>query len=353
MMKIAAIPGDGIGTEVTDAAMIVLEAAAARGGFDVQLDLWPLGAERYLAEGLTITDEEFATLSSEYDALFIGALGDSRVPDNAHARDILLGFRFRLDLFVNYRPCVLLDPTLCPLKGYEERGIAIHVFRENTEGLYTNVGGRLRPGTVNEVAIQEMVNTHFGVERIVRAAFAYAQDRKLSRVTMVDKANAMPSAGGLWRRVFAEVAEEHPGLHADTMYVDALAMDLVRRPDTYEVIVTSNLFGDIVSDLAAEITGGLGLAPSANVHPGQHALFEPVHGSAPDIAGQGIANPIGAIRSVGLLLEHFGKSDEATLIGSAVRSSMAEGYTTPDLGGDRSTEDVGRWIADRIGTLEV
>lgn len=353
MIKIAAIPGDGIGTEVTQAAMVVLEAAAARAGVAVQLDTWPLGAERYLAEGVTITDAEFQTLSDDYDALFIGALGDPRVPDNAHARDILLGFRFRLDLYVNYRPCIVLDPSLCPLKGFENRPIAIHVFRENTEGLYTNVGGRLRPGTPNEVAIQESVNTHFGVERIVRSAFAYAQDRELNRVTMVDKANAMPSAGALWRRVFAAVSEEYPGLRTDTMYVDALAMDLVRQPDTYEVIVTSNLFGDIVSDLAAEITGGLGLAPSANVHPGQHALFEPVHGSAPDIAGKGIANPIGAIRSVGLLLEHFGAPEAAEVIERATQRSMAEGYTTPDLGGDRSTEEVGQWIADRVETLEV
>ncbi len=353
MIRIAAIPGDGIGTEVTEAAMEVLEVAAARGNTQIRVDSWPLGADRYLAEGVTISEEEFKTLSDDYEALFIGALGDPRVPDNVHARDILLGFRFRLDLFVNYRPCVLLDPALCPLKGFEERPIAIHVFRENTEGLYTNVGGRLRPGTPHEVAIQESLNTHHGVERIVRAAFAYAQDRELTRVTMVDKANAMPSAGALWRRVFAAVGEEYPDLRTDTMYVDALAMDLVRRPDTYEVIVTSNLFGDIVSDLAAEITGGLGLAPSANVHPGQHALFEPVHGSAPDIAGQGIANPLGAIRSVGLLLEHFGATQEAALVDRAVRLSMAEGETTPDLGGDRSTEQVGRWIAEQVRTLEV
>ncbi len=353
MIRIAAIPGDGIGTEVTEAAMAVLEVASARVGTDVRVDTWPLGAERYLAEGVTISEAEFKTLSDDYEALFVGALGDPRIPDNAHARDILLGFRFRLDLFVNYRPCVLLDPDLCPLKDFAERPIAIHVFRENTEGLYANVGGRLRPDTPFEVAIQESVNTHFGVERIVRAAFAYAQDRKLNRVTMVDKANAMPSAGALWRRVFAAVSEEYPDLRTDTMYIDALAMDLVRRPDTYEVLVTSNLFGDIVSDLAAEITGGLGLAPSANVHPGQHALFEPVHGSAPDIAGKGIANPLGAIRSVGLLLEHFGASQGADLVDRAVRLSMTEGETTPDLGGDRSTEQVGRWIADTIGTLEV
>lgn len=350
MIKIAAIPGDGIGTEVTHAALEVLKAATAGGALDAKVDLWPLGADHYLEHGTTITEDEFATLRDEYDAIFIGALGDKRVPDNAHARDILLGFRFRLDLFVNYRPCVVLDSSLCPLRGFEDRPIAIHVFRENTEGIYTNVGGRLRPGTPNEVAIQESVNTRLGVERIVRAAFAYAQDRALNRVTMVDKANAMPVAGALWRNVFATVAEEYPDLRADTMYVDAVAMDLVRRPDTYEVIVTSNLFGDIVSDLAAEITGGLGLAPSANVHPGKHALFEPVHGSAPDIAGQGIANPIGAIRSVGLMLEHFGATAEAARVDQAVRASMAKGYTTPDLGGERTTEEVGRWIASAVET---
>ena len=350
MIRIASIAGDGIGTEVTPVAMAVLQAAADRFGIAISVDDWPLGADRYLAEGVTISEDEFGRLRDDYDAIFLGALGDPRVPDNAHARDILLGFRFRLDLYVNYRPCILLDPDLCPLKGYEDTPIAIHTFRENTEDLYVNMGGRMRAGTPQEIAIQESVNTWMAVERIVRAACEYARDRGLSRVTLVDKANAMPAAGALWRRAFDAVGEEFTDLRRDKMYVDALAMDLVRRPEEYEVLVTSNLFGDILSDLAAELTGGLGLAPSANVHPGKHALFEPVHGSAPDIAGQGRANPIGAVRSIGLLLDHFGHSEAATAVDASIRASMAQGATTPDLGGDMSTQDVGEWLIQAVQT---
>ena len=346
MIRIAVIGGDGIGPEVVDAALEVLRGAADRFGVDLELQDWDLGAERYLRDGVTITDEEFERLTRESDAVLLGALGDPRVPSNVHARDILLGMRFKLDLYVNYRPCELLAPEHSPLVG--DREIAIHVFRENTEGVYVNMGGVFREGTPQEIAVQEDVNTWFGVERIVRAAFSHARDRKLERVTLVDKANAMPAAGKLWRRAFTEVGAEFPDLRSDTMYVDAMAMDLVRRPETYEVIVTSNLFGDIVSDLAAEITGGLGLAPSANVHPGRFALFEPVHGSAPDIAGQGIANPVGAVRSVGLLLEHFGHHDAAGAVDEAVRASLRAGVCTPDMGGSSDTQTVGGWLADAV-----
>jgi len=348
MIRIASIAGDGIGKEVTPVAMDVLRATAQRFDIELSIDEWPLGADRYLSEGVTITDEEFARLSDDYDAIFLGALGDPRVPDNAHARDILLGFRFRLDLYVNYRPCILLDPALCPLKGYEDTPIEIHTFRENTEDLYVNIGGRMRVGTPHEIAIQESINTWMAVERIVRAAFVHARDRGLSRVTLVDKANAMPAAGALWRRAFDTVGAEFTEVQQDKMYVDALAMDLVRRPETYDVLVTANLFGDILSDLAAELTGGLGLAPSANVHPGKHALFEPVHGSAPDIAGQGRANPIGAVRSIGLLFDHFGHVQAGQVVDAAVRASMAAGATTPDLGGTLATVQVGEWLTEAV-----
>lgn len=350
MIRIAIIPGDGIGPEVTAVALEVLQAATERFGVELSIQSWDLGAERYLRDGVTITDDEFDRLTGESDAVFLGALGDPRVPSNVHARDILLGLRFKLDLFVNYRPCELLSAEHSPLKG--DREIALHVFRENTEGLYVDLGGVFKQGTRQEVAIQEDLNTWFGVERIVRASFAHARVHGLERVTLVDKANAMPAAGQLWRRVFAEVGEEFPEVRRDAMYVDAMAMDLVRRPETYEVIVTSNLFGDIVSDLAAEITGGLGLAPSANVHPGRHALFEPVHGSAPDIAGQGVANPIGAVRSAALLLRHFGEDAAANALDGAVRGALQAGVRTPDLGGSSSTGDVGKWLADAVTTVE-
>ncbi len=347
MPRIALIPGDGIGPEVLGQARRVLERACEIVGQNFELVDWDLGADRYLRDGVTITEGEFAALASDYDAILLGALGDPRVPGNEHARDILLGLRFRLDLYVNFRPCVLLDPRLCPLEGVKGP-LRIEIFRENTEGIYTGLGGTLRQGTPDEVAIEEDVNTRQGVERIIRAAFEFAREHDRPRVTLVDKANAMRHAGGLWRRTFAEVGEAYPELERDAMYVDATVMDLVRRPVRYSVIVTSNLFGDIVSDLAAEVTGGLGLAPSANVHPGRHALFEPVHGSAPDIAGTGRANPLGAIRCIGLMLDHLGYQDAAGSVEEAVVRSVARGRTTPDLGGSLTTEDVGTWIADAV-----
>lgn len=350
MTRVALIPGDGIGKEVVAAARRVLERVAETDdAVDLELVEWDLGADRYLREGVTITDDEFERLANDHDAALLGALGDPRVPGNEHARDILLGMRFRLDLYVNFRPCALLDPALSPLRKAPE-GLNLEIFRENTEGTYVGMGGRFKAGTPDEVAIEEDVNTYKGVERIVRAAFEYAAARGRPRVTLVDKANAMRNAGGLWRRVFREVGEGFGDIDQDAMYVDAMAMDLVRRPGRYSVLVTSNLFGDIVSDLAAELTGGLGLAPSANIHPGRFALFEPVHGSAPDIAGQGRANPLGAIRCAALLLEHVGHADAARRIDDAVAASVAEGRTTPDLGGDLSTDEVGAWIAERVAT---
>jgi 3-isopropylmalate dehydrogenase len=347
MPRIALVPGDGIGPEVLREARRVLEAVAEAEGLDFELVAWDLGAERFLREGVTITEEEFRSLAEDHDAILLGALGDPRVPGNEHARDILLGLRFRLDLYVNFRPCVLLAPDLCPLKRVKVP-VRVEIFRENTEGSYVGMGGVFKKGTPHEVAIEQDVNTRTGVERIVRAAFDFARAKRRSRVTLVDKANAMRHAGGLWRRVFAEVGEGYPDVDREELYVDAMAMDLVRRPERYSVIVTSNLFGDIVSDLAAELTGGLGLAPSANLHPGRHALFEPVHGSAPDIAGEGKANPIGAIRCVALLLDHFGHARAGERVERAVAAAIAQGRTTEDLGGSFRTEEVGRWLAERV-----
>jgi 3-isopropylmalate dehydrogenase len=346
MPRIAVIPGDGIGLEVIREAVRVLEAVEARFAPGCELVHWDLGADRYLRDGVTITDEEFASLADEHDAILLGALGDPRVPGNQHARDILLGLRFKLDLYVNYRPAVLFDPALSPLR--DPGDIRLEVFRENTEGVYVDMGGSFKEGTPQEVAIQEDLNTWTGVERICRAAFAHAAQRGRGRVTLVDKANAMPAAGRLWRRVFADVAAEYPSIETDAMYVDAMAMDLVRRPERYEVVVTGNLFGDILSDLAAELVGGLGTAASANMHPGRHALFEPVHGSAPDIAGEGKANPMGAIASVVLLLEYLDFADAAAAVDTALHAAVAAGVRTADMGGASSTEEVGEWIADQV-----
>ena len=346
MPRIALIPGDGIGVEVVREARRVLDAINDAEGLGFEFVDWDLGADRYLRDGVTITDDEFKSLSEDHDAVLLGALGDPRVPSNVHAKDILLGMRFKLDLYVNFRPCVLLAPDHCPLRDVES--LRLETFRENTEGAYTGMGGTFKTGTADEVAIEEDVNTRKGVERIIRAAFDFAHTRGRHHVTLVDKSNVQRHAGGLYRRVFAEVGEEYPAIEQDAMYVDAMAMDLVRRPERYEVIVTSNLFGDIISDLAAEVTGGLGLAPSANIHPGQNALFEPVHGSAPDIAGQNLANPIGAIRCVALMLDHFGHAEAAERVEAAVAASAREGRTTPDLGGDLGTDGVGQWIPAQV-----
>ncbi len=344
--RIAIIGGDGIGPEVTDAAVQVLEAAVSAGGLPVTLEAMDLCADRFLRSGITITPEEKARLLGEFDGALLGALGDSRVPNNVHARDILLGLRFDADLYINYRPCKLVEPSLSPLK--DPGAIDLAIFRENTEGLYVNLGGRFKVGTPQEIAIQESLNTYHGVHRIIKAAFEHADANGRDRVTMVDKANAMPHAGGLWRRVFQEVGAEYEGVRQDTMYVDAMAMDLVRRPSEYQVLVTSNLFGDILSDLAAQVTGGLGLAPSANLNPGVWGLFEPVHGSAPDIAGLGQANPLAAITCAGLLLEYMGHKEAGALIHKGVADAITQRSCTADMGGTMSTSEVGAWVASRV-----
>jgi 3-isopropylmalate dehydrogenase len=339
MPRIAVIGGDGIGPEVMREAVKVLRCATAEGGPDLDVVEWPHGAEHYLATGTTITDAEVAELESSYDAILLGALGDSRVPRNEHARDILLGLRFRLDLYINLRPIRLLADHLTPLKEKVAGDVDFVIFRENTEGVYVGMGGTFKQGTPDEVAVQEDVNTRKGVERIIRAAFEHARRHGLERVTMSDKANAMEHAGGLWRRVFRQVAEEYGDIESEALYVDMLAMDLVRRPERYRVIVTGNLFGDILSDLGSMLAGGLGLAPSANLHPGRTSLFEPVHGSAPDLVGTGRANPFAAILTSALLLRHLGADGAAERIEAAVRRAVQAGEATPDLGGTLHTAE--------------
>ena len=351
MTRVAVIPGDGVGPEVVDVARRGLEIAGRLEGVEYRFEEFPFGADHYLATGETLPDGAFRRLGSEFDALLLGALGDPRVPGNEHARDILLGLRFRLDLFINLRPARLLHPALCPLKPRpdgRDRRIDLVVFRENTEGAYVGLGGNFKPGTPDEIAINEDLNTYRGVKRIVQAAFDYAVERKRPRVTMCDKANALPFAHGLWRRVFAEVAAEFPFVKTEVEYVDALAMKLVRSPEHYSVIVTSNLFGDILSDLAAALVGGLGMAASANLHPGRPGLFEPVHGSAPDLAGTGSANPMAAVLAAALLAEDTGAAGVARRLESAVIDALAEGVTTPDIGGLGSTAGVADWICGRL-----
>ena len=349
-MKVALIPGDGIGPEVTAAAMTVVGAVSERFGRQVTIETLPWGADHFLATGITIPNDGYALLR-QFDAVFVGALGDPRVPDNRHARDILLGTRFELDLYVNYRPVRLLDERLCPLKHRTPADVNFVVFRENTEGLYVGVGGRFKAGTPDEVAIQEEVNTYKGVHRIVRHAFEYARATGCSRVCMADKSNAMTEGHALWQRVFAELSPEYAGIQARHVYIDALALFLVQDPSQFDVIVTNNLFGDIITDLGAALQGGLGLAASGNLHPGRTSMFEPVHGSAPPLAGKNVANPVGAILSAAMMLDYLGARDEATAIESAVAQAVRERKGTADIGGTLGTKEAGDHIAGLLRKL--
>src|SRR3954453_14463291 len=283
-----------------------------------------------------------------FDAVFIGALGDPRIADNRHARDILLGTRFELDLYVNYRPVKLLDERLCPLKGRTPKDVDFAVFRENTEGLYVSIGGRFKAGTDDEISIQEELNTFKGVNRIIPYAFDNARTNGRTMVFMADKSNAMQQGHALWQRVFKQVAAEYPGIQATHYYIDALAMYMVLDPGQFEVIVTNNLFGDIVTDLGATFQGGLGMAASGNIHPGKTSMFEPVHGSAPKFAGKNVANPIGAISSAALMLETLGMTKEAAAIEAAVLKAVRENQVTSDIGGKLGTREAGTYITNQL-----
>jgi 3-isopropylmalate dehydrogenase len=339
--KIAVIAGDGIGKEVIPLALNVVRATGA----PVAFTAFDWGADRYLKDGTTVPPDGFQMLARDFDAVFVGALGDPRVPTNIHAKEILLGMRFRMDLYANVRPVRLLDESLCPLKGVRPEDVNFTVIRENTEGMYGDLGGTFKQGTPDEIAVQEDVNTRQGVERIIRYAFDYARQHGRKRVLMSDKSNALTHAGGLWQRVFKEVAKEFPEITPQHLYIDALCLQMVRDPRQFEVIVTNNLFGDIVTDLAAALQGGLGMAASGNIHPGRTSMFEPVHGSAPTIAGKNIANPMGAILTAAMMLVHLGQNAEAQRIEKAVLEAVRQKKTTEDIGGKLGTREVAEWIA--------
>ena len=346
--RIAVIAGDGIGQEVIPQALKAMKASGA----DLEISEFDWGADRYLRDGMTVPPDGFAMLARDFDAILAGAFGDPRVKTNIHAKEILLGMRFQMDLYVNLRPVRLLDAELCPLKGVQPKDVDFVVVRENTEGVYTDAGGVFKRGTLDEIAIQEDINTRKGVERIIRYAFDYCErNKKLDgsprrRVLMSDKSNAMTHAGGLWQRVFKEVSGEHPQIEAQHMYVDALCMQMVRDPRPFDVIVTNNMFGDIVTDLAAGLQGGLGMAASGNIHPGKTSMFEPVHGSAPPIAGKNIANPFGAILTAAMMLAHLGFTRESEKIEAAVLAAVRRKKTTQDIGGGLGTREAGEWIAE-------
>jgi 3-isopropylmalate dehydrogenase len=349
--KIAIIGGDGIGPEVTQEAKLLLELYRDRAG--LPLDLWELdlGANRFLRDGTTFPKEIQIAIQRECSAVLLGALGDPRVPNLEHARDILFGMRFGMDLFANVRPVRALSDRLVPLKDWKAKDVDFVVFRENTEGIYVGIGGQFKRGTPDEVAINEDVNTRKGVERIIRAAFDYAKANGRTRVTMADKSNAMRHAHELWLRVFNEVRAQHPGIESNHVYVDALCLYIIQNPSQFQVIVTNNLFGDIVTDLGAALQGGLGMAASANVYssdPGRVAMFEPVHGSAPPLAGKDIANPFAAMLTVGMMLAHLGWPDEEKRIERAVTSAIDERMCTVDVGGKLGTRAAAAHLRQKI-----
>src|SRR5687767_3114499 len=348
MKRIAVIPGDGIGPEVVREAVRVLKHLGATRDLQLKFVDFDWGADKFLKEGVTLPDGALEMLSDDFDAILAGAFGDPRVPSNKHAEDILLGMRRGLDLYINLRPVRLLDERLTPLANRKLSDINFVVFRENTEGAYCGSGGFLKHGTADEIALQDEINTRRGVERIVVAAFEYARAKGRKRVTMADKSNVQRFGGDLWQRIFKEVAATYPDIEANHQYVDAMAMFMVLNPAQYEVIVSNNLFGDILTDLGAAIQGGLGLAASGNIHPGKVSLFEPVHGSAPGLAGKGTANPIGAILTSAMMLEYLGFKPASEAIERAVRASVVENRTTPDLGGNLTCEQVGTEISERI-----
>ena len=348
--RIAVIPGDGIGQEVIPQAVKAMEATGA----SVELSEFDWSADRYLADGVTVPQDGFAMLGRDFDAILIGAVGDPRVPSNIHGKEILLGMRFKMDLYANVRPVRLLDAALCPLKGIEPKDVDFVVIRENTEGVYGDVGGVFKQGTADEVAVQEDINTRKGVERIIRYAFEYCElhskvdGSPRQRVLLCDKSNAMTHAGGLWQRVLKEVGGEYPQIKTQHMYVDALSMQMVRDPRGFDVIVTNNLFGDIITDLAAGLQGGLGMAASGNIHPGKTSMFEPVHGSAPALAGKNQANPFGAILTAAMMLNHLGLAAYAAKIEAAVLEAVRQKKSTQDIGGSLGTREAGEWVAQKV-----
>lgn len=345
MARIAVIAGDGIGPEVMAEAVPILEWARGRGR-DVEWKALPYSADHYLDTGETLPDWAFQDIRDAFDAVLFGAVGDPRVPDGAHAEGILLRLRRGLELGVNFRPCEPMLDHHVPLKGVKADEVHLEVFRENTEGPYCLVG-RSELGW----AVDEAHHSEIAVDTVLRAAFQRVSLRKCP-LTLAHKANVLKHGHGLWLRVFRQLQLEFPGISSHAMHADALLCALVQNPRAFGVIVADNLFGDLISDLLAAFQGGMGLAASANVAPNRpfrcSGLFEPVHGSAPDLAGKGTANPCGMILSTGLMLRHLGWDTEASLVEGAVRQALEDGMATPDIGGKLTTAEMGRGIHSRL-----
>ena len=344
--KIAVVPGDGIGPEVIAQGMRVLEAVNDKRKLGLEFVHFGWNADEYLKTGISIPAGGMDDIRNNYAAVYLGAFGDPRIPDMKHAADILLGMRFQLDLYVNYRPVKLFNEKLSPLKA--KKPVDMVIFRENTEGAYVGMGGNFKKGTPDEIAVQEDVSTRKGVERIIRYAFEFAKKHGRKSVCMSDKSNVMRFGGDLWMRTFDEVGSEYPGIERFHMFVDALCMQMVRAPEMFDVIVTNNMFGDIITDLGAALQGGLGMAASGNINPGKVSLFEPIHGSAPKYAGKDVANPIGAIVTAAMMLDYLGFPEQAKRIEGAVVAAIEAGETTHDIGGSLGTKAAGEAVLKRL-----
>ena len=346
--RIAVVPGDGIGIEVIAEQKKLLALIDGRRSLGLELVDKDWGAERWLKDKVGLPKGALEDLTANFDAVTFGALGDPRIPDMAHGREILLGMRQGLDLYANMRPIRCLDDSLSPLKGKGEKEIDFVCFRENTEDMYVSLGGVFKQGTDDEVAQDISINTKKGVERIIRHAFTFAVKAGRKKVTMTDKHNAIRFGGGLWKRTFEAVAKEFPTITTDHLFVDVAAMEFVRKPERFDVVVSNNLFGDILTDLGAALGGGLGLAASANIHPGRIGLFEPVHGSAPDIAGKGVANPLAAFLTGAMMLDFLDATEEGALVNRAVQACIKSGPKTPDMGGSARTDDVTAFVLGHV-----
>jgi tartrate dehydrogenase/decarboxylase/D-malate dehydrogenase len=347
---IALLPGDGIGPAVVDATMPLVERVAADHGLALETTSYGWGSERHLQRG-SMMPEDATDRLADHDAILLGAVGHPDIPDHVTLRGLLIPIRKAFDQFVCKRPSVLYEGVQSPLRGYEGGDIDFVVYRENTEGEYADVGGREHRGRSHEVAVQSALFTRTGVKRIVRAAFEAAVERE-GHLTNVTKSNAQAYGMVLWDEVVAEVSAEYPEVTVERLLVDAACMDLVRRPDEFDVLVASNLFGDVLTDVGAAVAGSMGLAPSANITRDERypSMFEPVHGSAPDIAGQGVANPLATVLSAAMLFEELGEAGPAAALRTAVADKLADPSAprTPDLGGEATTEAVAADLRERL-----
>lgn len=346
--RIAVIGGDGIGPEVTREAVKVLDGVAAAEGFSLRYKDYPHGTDHYLATGELFPDHVLDDVRAQ-DAVLLGAIGDPRVEPGLVERPIIMGMRFGFDLYVNLRPVKLFTEHLCPIKGKTPDDVDMVVIRENTEDLYAGIGGILKKGTPDEVAVADMIFTRKGCERVIRYAFETARERnRRKKVTLVDKANAI-RAMDIWTRAFAEVGEEYPDIEKDHAYIDAACMWMVKNPEWFDVVVVSNIFGDILTDLGAMVQGGMGIAASGNIHPGQVSMFEPIHGSAPKYKGQNVANPLGAIMAGAMMLNYLGESRAAKRIEDSV-AGLLRSRKIPSLGADSglSTTQIGDMVCEAL-----